>query len=990
MAAVIGALRADLSASIARFQTDMALAKQELADFASFADRQGKRIGRIGRQMSTAITLPLTIAGGAVLNVAGDFEQAMNAVSAATLGSAEDMSALTSEARELGATTQYSAVQAAGALEVLAKNGLATEEIISGAADATLLLAMTTGAELAPAADVATDVMRQFNIEASEMEGTVDQIAGTLNRSKFGFEDYAQFIGQAGGSAGALGVEFEDMNAVIAATASLFSSGSDAGTSFKTFLTRLNPESQQARDLIEQLGLEFYDTTGNMRSMGEIAEELRTKLGVLSEADRARAMQVIFGNDAMRTAVGLMTQGAEGMERLNSEIGDVSATEMASRRQQGFNYQLQQLMSALGELAIAIGESGFLDFMTEVVAGATEMVRWLAQLNPEILRFVTIAGGIAAAIGPGAIALGAFAQGIAAITSFAGPALVAMTSMRVGALALTGSLSRLALGFGAAVAAGAFFLDQDGAWQNFWAARGQELGIWRAKMKHGEAETEAALARIEARAAAVAAETERQRAEAEAAAAAAEAEADEAQRELERLLAGLGENTGTGGSIFGDTVTDGADELQQLRDQIYPVEAALREYNAQLEMAVADGIDAADAAEALARQAYQAAGGYEALRDRLDELPASWQALALVDRNNELAEQARGVEILTDRVADLTMGISDLGRGAMTELDREMLIIGRQYDAMRQQIQRLIQDNQALADQSPEAAAQIAILEQQLRDLDAAYGRASASAQAAADAQNAVSDASAGRAAEGIRRQIEDLQNRASGASGMMSEEQSRVLEIERELTDMRMESLEEMARLDQHLQAAREAGDTAEIARLEMLYVLQEELFNLTEETTALQIYAAEEMAAILSDVASTIVEELRSFAYGDDFDLGNLARKLGQQLTDALVFDPLESGLQSVLGSIAGGFGGGGFGGFSFGGFFADGGTLKKGQWGIAGEEGPEPIFAGNRDLTVVPGASGGGVTVVQNITTPDTLGFNSSSRQIARNAKRQFGSA
>src|SRR5690606_28522878 len=130
------------------------------------------------------------------------------------------------------------ATQAAEAIELLARNGLTMEQILGGAAESTVALANATGAEFGTAADVATDVMALFGIEAQNMSQAIDAITGVTTNSKFTIDDFALGLAQAGGVAAGYGVQLDDLSTVLAATSSAFASGGDAGTSYKTFLQR--------------------------------------------------------------------------------------------------------------------------------------------------------------------------------------------------------------------------------------------------------------------------------------------------------------------------------------------------------------------------------------------------------------------------------------------------------------------------------------------------------------------------------------------------------------------------------------------------------------------------------------------------------------------------------------------------------------------------------------------------------------------------------
>lgn len=405
MSTVVGNLRAILGLDSTSFQ-------QGLNQATSRLQSAGKQMQSIGQSMSVAVSGPIVAFGGLSLRAAGNFEAAMNRVRAASGASADEMENLEALALKMGETTQFKASEAADAIEILAKNGLDASQILGGALEASMLLAAASGSDLAGAGDLATDVMLQFGKTAGEMTGLVDGMTGVLLTSKFGFDDYRLAIAQAGGVAGGLGLSFEDFNAAIAGTSSLFASGSDAGTSFKTFLQRLVPASNPAADAMRKLGLEFFNADGSMKSMAEIAQELQDGLEGLSDEARNDALSTIFGTDALRTAIGLAEQGADGIERLKDVIGDASAEEQAAARMEGFNGEMLKLKSAIEALMIAIGNSGILEWVTKLTQQFTAFVLRIKDTNPELLKMGIIFGAVAAALRPLLIGFGLLIQGL--------------------------------------------------------------------------------------------------------------------------------------------------------------------------------------------------------------------------------------------------------------------------------------------------------------------------------------------------------------------------------------------------------------------------------------------------------------------------------------------------------------------------------------------------------------------------------------------------
>jgi len=235
---------------------------------------------------------------------------------------------------------KVSTTEAAAAMYGLATAGLSTEQIIGGAAEATVLLANATGGDMTQAAHVATDAMALWGISADQMGESINGVTGVSNASKFDLNDYALALAQGGGVAAMAGVSFEDFNATIAATSSFFSSGSDAGTSLKTMLASLTPGTNKQKDAMFELGLltedgtnAFYDANGQLKGMYDIVGLLNGATKDLTEQKRAELLQTIFGNDAMRSAGALAGMTADEYEAMYMTVNEgTSAMEQATVR----------------------------------------------------------------------------------------------------------------------------------------------------------------------------------------------------------------------------------------------------------------------------------------------------------------------------------------------------------------------------------------------------------------------------------------------------------------------------------------------------------------------------------------------------------------------------------------------------------------------------------------------------------------------------------
>ncbi len=324
----------------------------------------------LGRGMVVAAGAAVSAVGGLATAIvtstqkAASLEAQMDGI-AAVLGKTKDeVAPLQDLILKLGIDPKLkvNATEAAGAIEMLARNGLSMSEIMDGAARNTVLLANATNADFGTAADIATDAMSIFNIEAKDMGKAVDGITSVVNNSKLSIEDYRLALAQGGGMAATVGVGFEDFNTTLAAIPSLFSGGSDAGTSLKTMLQRLVPQSEKARKAMQKLGLvtedgsnKFFDSEGNMKSMAEVAGLLHNATADLSDIDLSESFGDIFGSDSARAAAALAKFSRKEFESLKATMANTSAEEAAATRVDNLKGSLEILSGIFETLQLQIG-----------------------------------------------------------------------------------------------------------------------------------------------------------------------------------------------------------------------------------------------------------------------------------------------------------------------------------------------------------------------------------------------------------------------------------------------------------------------------------------------------------------------------------------------------------------------------------------------------------------------------------------------------------
>jgi TP901 family phage tail tape measure protein len=360
----------------------------------------GRRTQVAGAALTAAVTLPLAVLSKKTNDTAADFQTSMNKVRAAMLdASPEQIEKLADAAITLGPAMGRSAIEAADAIEMLAKNGMSAAAILNGGLASSLTLATVGQSNLSSAADLTTDILEQFRMTSSDLPNVVNKVAGALDATKMNFDDFRLAIGQAGGVAGGLGYDFDDFNVSLAATVALFGSGSDAGTGFKTFITSLAGNSKEAKDTIKALNLEFFDAQGNAKTLAEVADELNRKLSGFNDQSRSNILTTIFGTDAMRTALALMKQGSEGIAELERKINGVTADQKLAELMEGSEQASKELSAAIETLSIKIGQV-LLPVFTALKEAATAVIRWLTDLGPAFHIAWVAAGVLAASLGP--------------------------------------------------------------------------------------------------------------------------------------------------------------------------------------------------------------------------------------------------------------------------------------------------------------------------------------------------------------------------------------------------------------------------------------------------------------------------------------------------------------------------------------------------------------------------------------------------------------
>lgn len=397
---------------------------QGMSEVSKQTSETGSKIEKLAQQREAFNTLGVAALGfgaalGAGVAVAVskfvEFDQQMSNVQAATHESTENMELLRQASLDAGASTVFSATEAAQAVEELSKAGLSTADILSGALAGSMDLAAAGGLSVARAAEITSTALNQFELDGSQASHIADLLAAGAGKAMGSVEDLAQGLKFVGPVANAMGVSLEETTGVMALFAQQGIIGEQAGTSLRGVLASLTSPSAQARKEIERLGITLYDSQGNFLGLQNAAGELSDAYSTMSGASRDASLGIIFGRETVTAATALYKAGADGVQEWTAAVNDSGyAAETAALRLDNLAGDWEALSGALDTAFITMGE-GANGPLRGMVQGLTELVDRFNAL-PDWAQQSTL--GIGALVAAAALAAGGFFTAVPKIAAF--------------------------------------------------------------------------------------------------------------------------------------------------------------------------------------------------------------------------------------------------------------------------------------------------------------------------------------------------------------------------------------------------------------------------------------------------------------------------------------------------------------------------------------------------------------------------------------------
>lgn len=362
----------------------------------SIAEKGLKATGAILAGTATAIGA----IGAASVKVGSDFEASMSKVAAISGATGDDLKALTDKAKEMGATTKFSASESADALQYMAMAGWKTEDMLNGL-EGIMNLAAASGEDLATTSDIVTDALTAFGLSAEDSTHFADVLAQASSNANTNVGMMGETFKYVAPVAGALGYTAEDTALAIGLMANSGIKASQAGTSLRSIMSRMAKPTKEVQGAMDKLGVSLTDSNGNMKSLNEVMGDLRNGFAGLSEAEAAEMAAALGGQEAMSGLLAIVNASDDDFDKLSDAIYscDGAAKRMADTMNDNLQGQITILKSGLEGLGISLYENMEAP-LKEVVKEAQNMVQQLQDAfnNGGLDSLVTKAGEVMAQI----------------------------------------------------------------------------------------------------------------------------------------------------------------------------------------------------------------------------------------------------------------------------------------------------------------------------------------------------------------------------------------------------------------------------------------------------------------------------------------------------------------------------------------------------------------------------------------------------------------
>ena len=356
-----------------------------------------------GRALTMHITGKLLDVGQAALQVGMDFDASMSNVyglmSSLNLSQAQ-MDALRDTAREMGATTKFSASEAADAMGYMALAGWDDAQVIAGI-PGVLNLAAAANMDLAKASDIVTDTMTPFGMAAERAGEAADVFAYAQANSNTTVEALGEAMKYAAPTADAFGMTLQDTAAAMGVLANAGIKGSQGGTTLNAMLRDMKNNAKNGAIAIGKTKVALTNADGSYRSYAAIIRDIDKATSSMTASQRDAALGAIFGDESLKGILATLKQGPDALDAMTEGMYACggAAEDMAATMGDNLKGDLAILESGAQDMAIALSD-WLMPAARGVVQGITDMIGKFNALDDGTKNTIFRIGAMAAAAGP--------------------------------------------------------------------------------------------------------------------------------------------------------------------------------------------------------------------------------------------------------------------------------------------------------------------------------------------------------------------------------------------------------------------------------------------------------------------------------------------------------------------------------------------------------------------------------------------------------------
>lgn len=390
----------EISGLIAKIGVDLTEFERGIAKMQSRLEDTASKMATVGKKMSLMLTAPIVAMGAATTKVGMDFEAAMSEVAAISGATGEVLGLLTEKAKEMGATTKFSASESAEALKYMAMAGWDTQQMLDGISGV-MALAAASGENLGTVSDIVTDAITAFGMKAAQAGEFADVLAAASSNANTNVSMLGESFKYVAPVFGAFGYSAEDAALALGLMANAGIKGSQAGTALRSALIRLSNPTGEAVGLIQKLGIQLTDAQGNMLPFESVMQQLRTTFQNLTTEQQAQYAATIFGQQSMSGMLAIINASEKDYQKLRSAINESTgaAKRMANEMQDNLSGRLTVLKSSIEGVALQLFDA-MIPALESIVGAVQKAVNAFSNLNPSMQKTIVITAGIAAAVGP--------------------------------------------------------------------------------------------------------------------------------------------------------------------------------------------------------------------------------------------------------------------------------------------------------------------------------------------------------------------------------------------------------------------------------------------------------------------------------------------------------------------------------------------------------------------------------------------------------------